>query len=1483
LKVKIFPLKRTGFYLNGIYIDENGRYTAFWLYSHVKKIIIVETNLFQCIDIAEFFDKINDPLFIFSRKEIVHFNKCFRDSFEELPITWEEFFDDPNLEGQLHDFFDGGQLPKGMNRNELLESLERKSSYIWEFVNLPSNDGSTLCMAKGRKKVSFSEILYGQYGDDSNEVQKTEVGLVHSILRNSHDMIAILDKEGVFRYISPATVQILGYDLHEVIGRSFGELLDNGLIKLEKGKFEKIINTQQEIEMDFWIRTKCGKNLFLESFGKNLLDDPEINGLLFSARDITAIKKSEKSLKKRYELEQLINKISAKFVNSDVKQFDSVFNEALKLIGEFEKADRSYIFLVHQDLKVLENVYEWTAEGIEPQIEYLKELTYSDEDLTIQGLLRRDITVIPDIEDLDEQYIYEKEVYRQQGIKSVMVIPIFSEHQLIGFFGLDAVREKRDWHAKDEYVLRQLGDVFAGSFINRSIKVKLERNENLLASTELLAKSGSWRFSNTKKRIYFSKGLNKIFDLDDSKEYAKITDFFKLVSPKERAEINTNVKTSLKYRKSSSGEFSITSERGGIKHITYSIQVKENYTNSELEIYGYCRDITSKKNSEKNLLLQSQILAQVNDAIFVTDLGLKIIYMNQSAVQGYSSASFEENKTTLDQLVCMNLPNNKTLHQLLAKVNLNGSWIGEVEIENRAGVFEPHELSVKPFKDDEEKEIGYSFLAKNLTFQKNSEEIAKKSKLIIENSPAVLFKLDPNDGFKINFITENISQFGYSAEDIVRHEVSIVDLIHPDDAKELLSYHYSNKTSSGIPSFSGEYRIRTSDGEYRWVEDRTREIVDKNGNILMHEGLFQDVTERKKHRLEIERNEKRYRVLASNIPFTNVFLIDKDLKYIVAEGPNFKYWGMDSSNFEGKTIHEVHTTNLEKIEPVVEAALKKRRTVQENLTLMNRVYELTAKPIINGDEVEYILGIVRDITEEFKIKQDLQRSEEKYRNLVEESTEIIFSLGADMELTYISPNVKQFLGFEPHEVISVQLTEFLHPEDTEAFTSKMEEKAIFFEDNQYLEFRLAHRNGEYRIFSANGKVIRDHQGKFKYYTGIARDISKLKEAQRELYFAKERAEQASMVKSQFLSIMSHEIRTPMNAVIGMSHLLLEDEPRQDQLENLKTLQFSAENLLGLINDILDYSKIESGKIELEHVDFEPRNVLNRIMHSHTFQAREKSLEIMTEIDEKLPVVLNGDPVRLGQIINNLVSNAIKFTEKGHVKISLSNIGETSEDVTVRFMFEDTGIGIAEDKKDLIFEAFTQASTETTRKFGGTGLGLAIVKKLIELFDSNIKVQSRKGLGTLFMFDIKFGKYTQAYVPTKDDIHYKVKSLANANILVAEDNLVNQIMIKKFLTKWEVGNVEFANNGVEAMEIFGEKEFNLILLDLQMPEMDGFEVARAVRNHQVEAKRNTPIIALTASSLIEVKDQLEEVGMDDYIPKPFNPDNLYARIIKYIQK
>ncbi|MCL6259604.1 PAS domain S-box protein [Aquiflexum sp. TKW24L] len=1434
------------------------------------------------LDVLGFFNQIQEPVVVFSEGNDIFLNDYFKKNIQGNFDDWKDIFICEDIQKMLFEFFATGEFSDDVCFSTLTQVNSETSDYRWEFKKIYTEENQRFCVAIAKKTDPEIE------GPTDGQLQQVEtnsnlgLNFVASILRHSHDMVAILDIEGRYKFISAAVIDKLGVDTSKIIGKSYRDFIDQGIIDIEDGDLEQVYSSKSEVNINFWVNIPGGKRVYIESYSRNLLDDPNINGILFSARDITAYWKAKKSLQKRYELENLINRISAKFVNAGYNQVDHVFRLSLKMLGEFEKADRSYIFLVHDDLQEIENVYEWTAAGIEPQIQYLKNLPITADNLTIESLRKGEILVVPDVDLMPDNFKAEREIYQQQGIKSFVLIPIFSENKLIGFFGLDAVHEKRAWHEKDEYVLRQLGDIYAGSFINRAIKKRLERNEKLLASTEILAKSGSWRFSKTKRRIFYSVGLRRIFDLEEDVYSSDFSGFLKRIKKGDRRDFLEKLKIAVQTRSTTYGEFSIFTKEGKEKFISFTIQVREIQDSEDVEVFGYCSDITHKKDAENYLKLQSQILTQVDDPIVVTDATLKIIYINKAGLKECKIDESENFQGKITDLFEFIFEDTNTLERLLGNLINNEGITRQMQLRLRTGVVDPYEVSVQQFLNDDQEKIGYSFVIRNLSLQVRQEAIARKAQMIVENSPAVLFTVDPNENFRILYITDNIRQFGYNSAKLVSSQTSILDLIHPDDVIQLLDYHYARESENGIPAFSGEYRIRKGDGSFRWVEDRTREVYDSEGRIFVHEGILQDITERKNNREEIIRSQERYRVLASNIPGTSIFLIDRDLRYIVAQGTNFAEWGMTAGDFEGKTLAEVHPGNLNEIQPIVTRALLKNEIIQKHLVFRRRVYEITVRPIMYGGEIEYALGILRDINEEHQAKESLRRNEEKYRKLVEESTEIIFSLDLDMTLTYISPNVKQFLGYVSEDVMKRKLVEFLHPEDLSVFAERSKSEPNFFKDNQYLEFRLLHLAGDYRVFSSNGKLVTDELGKKMYYTGIARDITKLKEAQKELFHAKEKAEQASTIKSQFLSIMSHEIRTPMNAVIGMAHLLIEDDPRPDQLENLKTLQFSAENLLGLINDILDYSKIDSGKVELEKVNFELSNVFNRILHSYSYQAREKALNVIFEADPSLPSNLIGDPVRLGQIVNNLVSNAVKFTEKGFIRIKLTKEKENEKTITIRFDFEDSGIGIPKDKLDLVFEAFTQASAATTRKYGGTGLGLAIVKRLVQLFGAEIKAYQREDGGTRFTFTAVFEKPHSKAIPFQNDHSDGLQFLEKASILVAEDNLVNQIMIKKFLHKWGVKNVVISNDGNEAIEAYLKQEFNLILLDLQMPEMDGFQVAEFIRNMEDQKKKNVPIIALTASSLIEVKNQLEKVGMNDYISKPFNPDNLYTKILKYLK-
>ena len=377
------------------------------------------------------------------------------------------------------------------------------------------------------------------------------------------------------------------------------------------------------------------------------------------------------------------------------------------------------------------------------------------------------------------------------------------------------------------------------------------------------------------------------------------------------------------------------------------------------------------------------------------------------------------------------------------------------------------------------------------------------------------------------------------------------------------------------------------------------------------------------------------------------------------------------------------------------------------------------------------------------------------------------------------------------------------------------------------------------------------------------------------------ADKATKLRQEFLAKTSHEIRTPLNPILLLTDMLLKTDLNQEQQEHLNAIRSGGETLLAVVNDILDLSKIEAGKIDFNRHEFDIRKVFTSIKDMMEGHAQARGLDLYMEVEEDVPKIMIGDTVRLTQIILNLVGNGIKFTQHGYVKISAKKRSTLSTSAVIEFKIEDSGIGIPADKLKIIFEGFQQVDTDVNRRSGGTGLGLTIVRQLVLLQGGSIQVTSEEGRGSCFVFDLEFLVTTEDNSTIKKEEEIDKTRLKGVKILLVEDNLLNQIVTKKLLTDWGI-DLDIAHNGRDGVEKVQERDYQLVLMDVQMPEMDGYEATLYIRNQIQAPKCHIPIIALTANAFTGSDDECLKVGMDDYVSKPIPIKTLYSKLIQYIQ-
>ncbi len=542
---------------------------------------------------------------------------------------------------------------------------------------------------------------------------------------------------------------------------------------------------------------------------------------------------------------------------------------------------------------------------------------------------------------------------------------------------------------------------------------------------------------------------------------------------------------------------------------------------------------------------------------------------------------------------------------------------------------------------------------------------------------------------------------------------------------------------------------------------------------------------------------------------------------------------------------------------------------------------------VEGERI--FVGLIRDITEARQAEEELKQSEQSLK-----LAQHLAHLGSwELDLTTDelrwSDEVFHIFEIDPAKFGASYeaFVEAIHPDDrdmvNQAYLDSLKSRRPYS-----IEHRLMMKDGRIKYVLERCDTEFDDQGKPLKSGGAVLDITERKTAEQVILQAKEAAEAATRAKSEFLANMSHEIRTPMNAIMGMSHLVLQTELNGKQRNYVEKVYHSAENLLGILNDILDFSKIEQGKLEMESNQFQLEDVLDHLASLVGLKAREKGIKLNFHIAESVPTALVGDPLRLGQILVNLGNNAVKFTDTGGaINLGIELREESEDQALLHFSVQDTGIGMTKEQQSKLFQAFTQADSSTTRRYGGTGLGLVISKNLTELMDGEIWVQSEPNYGSTFHFTARFGKQSaqegvqpeNGISDPRDEPLNTTAGLRGARILLVEDNEINRELAMELLLSNGM-EVAVANNGREALDMLADGDFDGVLMDCQMPVMDGYTASRKIREQ--ERFRHLPVIAITANTMTGDKEKALAAGMNDHIAKPIRVREMFRTLAKWVR-
>lgn len=933
----------------------------------------------------------------------------------------------------------------------------------------------------------------------------------------------------------------------------------------------------------------------------------------------------------------------------------------------------------------------------------------------------------------------------------------------------------------------------------------------------------------------------------------------------------------------------MVSKDGGVKYHIRRLRPYRNDAGEFTHFLGYGFDFTEQQKLKDELVESRNFIRQVLDSsphlIFVKDYYGKFVLANK-ALCNLFGLTYEELLNQANEDIHNNEEEALNYNRVDRSVIDSGVAIRIEEMFSRKNGEVIYFDTVKvPFLGiNNEKQV--LAICTDITDRKRNEELLK----IGEQRMIIAQELTKAGNWEINLETRMISwsigMFPIWERDVILGPPSLDEIgkfVHPDDSERVLNAVFSLSKPNERANVT--YRIVVPSGE-KVLKTVAMPFCDEKGNVVRLFGTVIDVTEQKRIEEILRLNEQRLNE-AQELAKTGSYEYDLLTHKITWSPGCFHIWKrpieLGPPTYD-EFAASIHPEDAAEVRQKTATLSQRKDTFTVNYRIVcpdGEVKSLQVTTKLQRDE-NYVLtkvfGTLTDITEreisEQKMKLNEQRLLEAQQLASLGSWQIDLSSGKTewsigTNLIWDRDPGAPALSYE-------ELLETIIEEDRDQVKAVIE-NALSTRNNFNVEYRIKTIKGNLKIINGRGRIQFDSRGLPLLMFGTVLDITERKKVEVELITAKQQAEESVRAKEYFLANIGHELRTPLNGVLGMARLLQKTELSTTQRSYIDVLSTTAGNLLVIINDILDIAKIESGTLTFERVIFDPLRVADTAVQIQIYKAEEKDL-MLRHLSEGAPMpALIGDPYRLNQILLNLLSNAVKFTLHGEIILSHRIKKEEGDLLWVEFSVKDTGIGIPAEKQNSIFESFTQLNPELANITGGTGLGLAISKNLVERQGGYIGVESTPGEGSTFTFTIPYQKAAIEEQEQDDRSVFAVSQLGPLRVLLAEDNRVNQFIVEAMLQDWGL-MVDVASNGREAVELFNKRQYDLILMDIQMPEVDGVEATYLIRSSEDKKKSKTPIIALTANTTKQVQRQFMSAGMNDFLVKPFKEESLYKKII-----